>query len=180
MLTWAWPRPLTWKWFSPVNKKGKVPVKVHLSQTDYPKVTQTSRMFYTERAHMERRLWPWCPLLSKLFFVARVLLCQCKLNQQTVCWWCSCVPQMVWNIWRRSSSTSVSTLRTPVWRGWAPSRICRTVCTWWRWCRVEMWRIKASLPCTNSGECFVFIGFFVKKKICFKWHQFVHFVKITY
>ena len=30
-----------------VNKKGKVMVKVHLSQTDYPKVTQVSGMFYT-------------------------------------------------------------------------------------------------------------------------------------
>lgn len=32
-----------------VNKKGKVTVKVHLSLTDYPKVTQETGMFYTEQ-----------------------------------------------------------------------------------------------------------------------------------
>lgn len=35
-----------------VNKKGKARVKVHLSQTDYPKVTQVSGMFYTKQAHI--------------------------------------------------------------------------------------------------------------------------------
>lgn len=39
-----------------VKKKGQATVKVHLSQTDYPKVTQVTGMFYTERAHIVHRL----------------------------------------------------------------------------------------------------------------------------
>lgn len=39
-----------------VNKKDEVTVKVHLSQTDYPKVTQVTGMFYTERTHTLHRL----------------------------------------------------------------------------------------------------------------------------
>lgn len=60
--------------------------------------------------------------------------------------------QRVWNIWRKSSSTSVSTSRTHVWRSWAPSRISKRACTWWRWCHVETWPIKASSLCTDCGE----------------------------
>lgn len=33
-----------------VNKKGKSRVKVHLSQTDYPNVTQVIGVFYTTQA----------------------------------------------------------------------------------------------------------------------------------
>lgn len=36
------------------KKKGKARVKVRLSQTDYPKVTQVAGMFYTEQAQIHK------------------------------------------------------------------------------------------------------------------------------
>lgn len=158
-----------------VNKKGEVTVKVHLSlRLIIQKWRKWAGCFTASRrtrSHVSDLVY--CCSSPNFFFSfffdakvhsdlfwSEVLLCQCVFNQNTVYWWCFYVlfffPQRVWNIWRKSSSTSVSTLRTPAWRGWAPSRICRRLCTWWRWCHVEMWLIKASSLCTNSGELLLF------------------------
>lgn len=52
-----------------VNKKWKARVKVHLSQTDYPKVTQVSGMIYTEQAHIDHCPWPALQIVLLFFLV---------------------------------------------------------------------------------------------------------------
>lgn len=152
-----------------VNKTGKVTVKVHLSQTDYPEVTQVSGMFNLHQAGTQRATSvtllaaPHIYFDVKSFFARGNVIRRRCADAVFVCFFCCFfLPQMVWNIWRRWSSSSVSTLRTRAWRGWAQSRVCRRLWTGWRWCHVEMWLIRASSPCTDSGE-FVFMVVFLRK-----------------
>lgn len=57
-----------------VNKKGKVRVKVHLSQSDDPEVTQVTRMFYTGRPQTVPSDLVGCTAPNCVFFRVHVFL----------------------------------------------------------------------------------------------------------